>query len=749
MSERIVGVRVLDAPFHIDRSFDYLLPAPLSARRGSLVRIPFGGGNRLTWGVVMGEGQPADDRKLKPVQGVLEDRYALSDEMLGLCLFLSDRYLCTLGDAVRTVMPHILKGSLTPHIATVAYCSLCVSKEELTVLLEKKGALRSPTHRALLSYLSTHGRVEKHALMEAVGATAQQIKALVEKGLIQEEMVETIRNPYAHLAKERDTSPIHLSRAQGAAYGTLSSLYEADRAQGALLHGVTGSGKTKIMLSLIDRAISDGKGVIMMVPEIALTPQTVRIFCSRYGERVAVIHSSLTPGERFDAWRRIQEGQVDLVIGTRSAVFAPLNNLGLIIIDEEHEHTYKSEQDPKYSTREVAAWRAGQHNALLLLASATPSFESYYKAKRGDYTLVELTERFGGAVLPEVSVVDMRNELRTGNISPISRPLFDALENTRERGEATILFLNRRGYNASLHCKSCGEVICCPHCSVAMTYHTDRGAKLLCHLCGHGEPVPRTCPSCGDDKISFMGFGTQKVEGELFRQLSGAKVLRMDADTTSSREDYEQMLDTFRRGEADVLLGTQMVTKGHDFPQVTLVGVMLADTGLYANDFRASERTFSLLTQVIGRAGRAMNRGQAIIQTFSPDNDVIRLAKAQDYVAFYESEIKLREELCFPPFCDMVQLTFISHREDKAKEAAENALERLKELSQGEYADIPLQVFGPMEAQVYKLSEQYRMRLVIKCRWNKKTRSLFRILLNEGWARQQVSLSIDINPLHA
>ena len=748
MTDTPISVRVLDVPFHIDRPFDYLLPHGVHAKRGSLVRVPFGGGNRPRWAVVMGESTPDGSLSLKPVLSVAEEGYALSEKTLGLCSFLSERYLCTFGDAVRTVIPHLLRDGGTPRTATRVWCEATLSPEATVTLLATKGALRSEAHKKILLHLATHGRCERTSLCESLGVNTQQIRALAEKGYLRLTEDEIIRNPYAELARLRDTSPIHLSRAQTVAFETLLGLYGTHKPKGALLHGVTGSGKTKIMLSMIDRVIADGRQVIMMVPEIALTPQTVAIFCSRYGERVAVIHSSLSLGERFDAWRRIARGDVDLVIGTRSAVFAPLERLGLIILDEEHEHTYKSEQDPKYHTREVAAFRAGQDDALLILASATPSFESYYKAKRGDYTLVPLTERYGGAVLPTAEVVDMRTELRTGNLSPISRTLFEGLEEVIEADEQAILFLNRRGYHASLQCKNCGTVLTCPHCSVAMTHHTGDGGRLLCHLCGHREPVPRECPTCHGTHISYIGFGTQKVEGELFSTLGEAKVLRMDADTATARADYERLLDTFRAGEANVLLGTQMVTKGHDFPRVTLVGVLLADTGMYVNDFRASERTFSLLTQVIGRAGRAGAPGRAIIQTYSPQNDVIRLAQAQDYVAFYESEIRLREELCFPPFCDIVQLTFSSPQEGRAREAADRCLARAKELTETAFSNLPLQIFGPMEAQVYKVAEQYRIRLVCKCRWNRPARELFRILLSEGWEKHRVAVSIDVNPLH-
>ncbi|MBR5817094.1 MAG: primosomal protein N', partial [Clostridia bacterium] len=538
------------------------------------------------------------------------------------------------------------------------------------------------------------------------------------------------------------------SRAQIKAYEAIESLYVENAPRAALLFGVTGSGKTKVIMRMIDRTVADGKSVIMMVPEIALTPQTVSIFCRRYGDRVAVIHSSLSQGERMDAWRRIERGEVDLVIGTRSAVFAPLKNLGMIVIDEEHEHTYKSESDPKYHARDVAAYRAGRNNALVLLASATPSVESFYKAESGKYTLVPLRERYGGFRLPDAVIVDMREELRLGNVTPISDKLLETLRERVEGGEQAILFLNRRGYNSQISCKNCGEVITCPRCSVSLTYHTSReGGRLLCHLCGHTERVPHICPACSSDNLSFLGFGTQKVEGTLSEYLPEAAVMRMDADTTSGKLSYDKMTEDFKSRRADILLGTQMVAKGHDFPGVTLAAAVLADTSLFVSDFRASERTFSLLTQVIGRAGRASDNGVAVIQTYSPKNEIIRLACTQDYEAFYRGEIEVRRELCYPPFCDMVSLTLTSSDERELAIGARELSYKILGLVRGKYSSLPFTVFGPFEADVYKVNDKYRMKMVVKCRLSRETRGMFSELLTHFAMKKNVTLAIDLNPL--
>ena len=741
-------VYIFDAPYHIDRPFDY--EAIEGAVRGAIVRVPFGRADKLRLGVVIALKDTTEGGvSIKPVHSVLTDRPSLTDEMLGLCLFLKEYTLCTFGEAARTVLP---PGALsdTLNVRYSKTCTLKLSKEDASALLLATGraGVRSEGQRAVLKYLLDIGSADYALIRELPGVNGTHISALSDKGIIEITETEYIRNPYAPLARERDTKEIVLSRAQMRAYDTIEELYLEDAPRAALLYGVTGSGKTKVIMKLIDRVIAEGKSVIMMVPEIALTPQTVGIFCKRYGERVAVIHSSLSQGERLDAWRRIHRGDVDLVIGTRSAVFAPLSNLGMIVIDEEHEHTYKSESDPKYHARDVAAYRAGKNNALMLLASATPSLESFYKAECGKYTLVPLRERFGGFRLPDAVIVDMREELRLGNITPISERLLRSLEEVRDNGKQAILFLNRRGYNSQISCKSCGEVITCPRCSVSLTYHTSRsGGKLLCHLCGHTEPTPHTCPSCSSEGLSFLGFGTQKVEGALAEYLPDMRVMRMDADTTGGKLSYDKMTVDFREGRSDILLGTQMVAKGHDFPNVTLVGVVLADTSLYVSDFRASERTFSLLTQVIGRAGRASDNGVAVIQTYSPKNEIIRLACAQDYDTFYKGEIALRRELSYPPFCDMVTLTVTGEEEREvlvaAKELSEAIISRIK----GAYSTLPFTVFGPFEAQVYKVNDKYRMKMVVKCRLSRESRRLFHELLCTFSEKRKVSLAIDLNPL--
>ncbi len=743
----VVGVYLIGVPYAVDKRYDYRYPQRLgAAHRGAIVTVPFGRGDRHRPAVVAfveeGEG-----KGLKEVLSVEDARFSMTEEMMQLAEFLREHTLSSFGDAVRAILPPaLLSGNAAARIATAAdYRAAAPSGLSALLAATGRAGVRSPVHRRVLEALLT-SPILTAAECTALGATSAQLTAMCRHGWLIRNEAEVYRSPYTVTAA-RDTSPLVLSRAQGTAYDSLLALYERRRPEAALLFGVTGSGKTRVMMKLMDRVIAEGRGVILMVPEIAPTPQTVGIFCRRYGERVAVIHSSLSQGERFDAWRRIREGQVDLVIGTRSAVFAPLPEIGLILIDEEHEHTYKSDADPKYHTRDVAAHRAARHNALVVMASATPSLESYYKAERGIYTLVPLLERFGKNTLPTAEIVDLRSELRAGNTTPISMRLAEHIAAAGEAGEQAILFLNRRGYHSVLHCRGCGHVFSCPNCSVSLTHHEGRGgAYLLCHTCGHREPVVRRCPECGDERISFLGAGTQKAEGALAAAFPDMRVMRMDADTTTTKASYDTMLDAFRAGEADILLGTQMVTKGHDFPRVTLSGVLSADISLHVPDFRAAERTFSLLTQVIGRAGRGELAGHAVIQTFTPDNEIIALSCRQDYEGFYRREIAIRRELTFPPFCHLAELTLTGEREEAVTAAAERLSRDAAALAEETLSGQPLLIFGPFPARTFKAEGKFRMRLIFKCKLNSATRTYFGTLMREYAPRGGVTLSVDLDP---
>ncbi len=636
------------------------------------------------------------------------------------------------------------------------YYSLAVTRDEAIAVLEgraEKCKLRSQTHKAILGSLIKAGEpLSAEKLRTDCSAGQAQFKALIDKGLIKLEAKRVFRESYLSELDCGEVREYKLNDEQNAAYAQLSELIDAEKPAAALLFGVTGSGKTGVIINSIDRTLERGRGVIMLLPEIALTPQTLRIFYSRYGDRVAVIHSGLSAGERYDSYMKIRSGAADLVVGTRSAVFAPVRDLGLIVIDEEHESTYKSDTSPRYHARDIARWRCAHNSAVMLLSSATPSIESYTKAKEGKYKLLKLKERFGSATLPEVKIYDMRYELREGNASPIGRLLRERLREVAESGDQSILFLNRRGYNTSVSCRACGETLTCPHCSISLNYHTKKGSYdsgfLFCHWCGYKREMPRVCPSCGSEHLAKTGFGTQRIEQEIEELLPGKRVLRMDADTTSAKNSLPVLLEKFKRREADVLLGTQMVTKGHDFPDVTLVGVLLADMSMYVDDYHANERTFSMLTQVIGRAGRGKKRGTAIIQTNNPDSDTIKLACAQDYEAFYESEIRLRRLLTFPPYCDIALITVSCSDEKQAVLGAKRLREDLELMRHGDFSDVEMIVFGPFESPVYKVEEKYRMRIVVKCRLNKRSREMFSELLKRFGKseRGRAAIAINFNP---
>ncbi|MBQ9087130.1 MAG: primosomal protein N' [Clostridia bacterium] len=822
------GIHLLENPYFIDRPFDYFIPPDLrgSIAAGDFVTVPFGTANHRRIGLVTELKQEPEQKGIgcKPILSLCDKSMSLGEEMLGLCSFLKEQTLCTVGDAVRAMIPasalsrlievyqltdscpqssvhaepsatarlilelirrkepvrlDLLKSRFGPATEpalkellaqnwiqkdfrllatkekTEHYCFLALPRDRADAVLKGTDSgikLRSATHLSILRYLldSSSEELPEKELCAACGATSVQISALCDKGLLRRTHRTVDRSlPSSEKSTRRE---IVLNEEQSAAYEALRDLSDSGEAHGVLLHGVTGSGKTSVMIQLIDHVLHRGKRAIVLLPEISLTPQTLDIFCSHFGDRVAIIHSALSAGERFDTYRRIRNGGADVVIGTRSAVFAPLSHLGLIIIDEEQEHTYKSDMNPKYHTRDVARYRCAYHKAVMLLSSATPSFESYYKAKQGVYTLLALRRRYGGATLPKVTVADMREDSGTGNLSPLGNLLCRRLVDNQNAGNQSVLFLNRRGYNNFISCRSCGEAIRCPVCSVSMTYHTlgsdYHNGELRCHWCGRKMALPPVCPSCQSSHLTRMGYGTQRIEQELGDLLPSARILRMDTDTTSSRYSYEEMLGAFRRHEADVLLGTQMVTKGHDFPDVTLVGVLLADASLYLDDYRAAERTFAMLTQVIGRAGRADKPGEAVIQTNNPDHECIKLACAQDYERFYEAEIRLRRALVFPPFCDIVLLMLTSPDEKELLKASSILTSKLNDAIRDDFQDVPLVSFGPFEAPVYKVENKYRMRMVIKCRLNRRSRALFSHLLCEfsRSAIRGLTLSVDFNP---
>ena len=695
-------VYLFDAPYHIDRPFDYLCDDDL--RAGDIVRVPFGRSNNLRLAVVTKVKDTCEGEGIKAVRSCIDRRFSLSEEMLGLCHFIKGYTLCSFGEAARCLIPSSALSEV-PNVRVKKTCVLSVSPEEAETILAAKGraGIRSEGQRLIVKYLMEIGSADIELIRAMPGVSYNNISALAERGLIKIVQSESLRNPYAEYARIRDRSEIVLSAAQQTAYNTIETDLMADEARAALLFGVTGSGKTKVIMKAIDKTLSEGRRVIMLVPEIALTPQTVNIFCRRYGERVAVIHSSLSQGERFDAWRRIKRGEVDLVIGTRSAIFAPLDNIGMIVIDEEHEHTYKSESDPKYHARDIAKFRCVKNDAFLLLSSATPSIESYKNAIDGKYTFVKLTERFGKAVLPEVKTVDIYDSK-----SIISNELYSEIETVLEDKKQAILLMNRRGFNTFATCESCKTVVTCPNCSISLTYHNANN-RLMCHYCGFSMNFTDTCPTCNNKTIKYAGFGTQRIEDDIENIFPNAKVLRMDADTTLAKYSYEDKLKAFSNGEYDILLGTQMVAKGLNFPNLQLVGVILADTGLHLPDFRAAERTFSLITQVAGRAGRFFPDGKVFIQTYNPLREPIAFAWSGRIDAFYNYELKQRKLLDFPPFSRLIRLVFRSSSQRNALETAYSACDIMRQLN------IPdVEIIGPAECPIVKISQNFRYQVILR-----------------------------------
>ncbi len=626
--------------------------------------------------------------------------------------------------------------------ATRRMARLIVPSEELETAMREMRI--SPKQRSVLALLEEVGTASVKELCYLAGVTGAVLSALEKKQLVECYEQEILRSPFAALSPRPNT--IDLNAEQQTAFEELIARYEQPDAACALLYGVTGSGKTQVYIKLIDTVIADGKQALVLVPEISLTPQTMELFLRRYGNRVAVLHSGLSVGERMDEWKRIRRGEADIVVGTRSAVFAPLSNLGVIIMDEEQEHTYKSENTPRYHARDVAKFRCHYHKALLLLTSATPSVESYQAAIGGRYSLHTIKGRYGDALLPQVQVVDMREE---SGLSLFSETLKQELASCFEQGKQAILLLNRRGYHTFLSCRSCGKIMTCPSCSISLTYHRTSG-KLMCHYCGHTQPPTVRCPDCGSDKVRYSGVGTQRVEEELTQLFPDIRVLRMDTDSTMSRLAYEEKFREFAEGQYQVMIGTQMVAKGLDFPNVSLVGVLSADQALYAEDYRSFETAFSLLTQVIGRAGRRDTPGKAVIQTTVPEHYVIDLSSKQDYPAFYEVEIAARKLMKYPPFADIAMFGFVGTDEKAVKTAATRFLALLRQtVSHPDYEGIPLIALDPTPAAVARVAGKYRYKLIVKLVNNAKTRAFMAKLLQAFSALPEskgVTVYADINP---
>lgn len=807
----VVQIAVDQTAFSYDKLYSYCWPESWGEPRiGARVLVPFGRGDRCRQGLVMSCAREIDTKKYKTVASVIDEQPLLSEEMLHLARFMQERTFCPLFDAVRAMLPTglymkvkpvlrpaadvppaVLEGLSADERQLLAFVSKCPGGAdedtvlqrlglqdnapalrhllELGVLLRGADAFRqwgdatvrtvrlcpqsddtplpklTEKQRSVLSLLEDVGAASLKEVCYFTGVTAAVVTVLARKGLVEMYDAEVLRTPYDTADIPAVPVPV-LSEQQQQAHDTLLRLYQSGEPAGALLYGVTGSGKTAVYMQLIDRVLADGRQSIVLVPEISLTPQAVALFVGRYGRQVAVLHSCLSIGERMDEWKRIKRGEARIVIGTRSAVFAPCDNIGLIILDEEQEHTYKSESSPRYHARDIARFRCAHHKALLLLSSATPSVESFHAAKAGRYTLVELPSRYGEATLPQVEVADMRQE--PGVEGAIGSTLLQAMQTCLDEGRQVILLLNRRGFHTHVSCRSCGQVVTCPSCSISMTYHRANN-RLMCHYCGHTCALPERCPSCDSDKMQYAGYGTQLIEEELTRLFPDVSVLRMDTDTTMSRTAYEKKFRAFAEGKYSIMIGTQMVAKGLDFPKVGLVGVLSADQSLYSDDYRSFESTFSLLTQVIGRAGRRQAQGKAVIQTYTPDNPVIELASQQDYVHFYELEIAARRMMHYPPYADLFQFGFSGANEMQVRQAARWLLQQLQTVATGEYADLPIIALDPTPASVLRVAGKYRYKLLLKARNTARMRDMVRQVLQLFHASplcRAVSVYVDINP---
>lgn len=811
MIETTAQIAVENTVYHFDKLFSYTVPEALreAVRPGMRVAVPFGAGNKKRVGVVFALSQE-ESGGLKPIAAVLDREEPLTPEFLELARWIKERYYCTFFEAVKLMIPsgfhlrlkdsYLLSadfkdfdreeyppvqwqiimllrsaGKAVPIETIESKLGVTAASPDFTSLLARgvvckvntamsrvKDAVSkmvrplpdfsgklTPRQKDVYSVLCDVGEASEKELCYFTGASPSVVKALEQKGAAQTFEYEVYRRP-AFFPGVPSAGELELSPSQQKAFDGLLADYRGERAapRTALLYGVTGSGKTSVFLKLIEAVRADGRGVIVMVPEISLTGQAINRFRQSFGDKIAVFHSGLSLGERLDEWKRVRRGEAKIVVGTRSAVFAPVQNLGLIVIDEEQEHTYKSESSPRYDAREVARFRCHQAGAFCLLSSATPSVESAKLAQDGSFGFYKLETRFGAAQIPKVQLIDMNLESFPGDGNAIGNTLGEALLENFEAGRQSIVLLNRRGYHTFATCTTCGEVVSCPNCSISLTYHSANG-RLMCHYCGYSVPMRKDCPSCGSETLSFRGLGTQRAEEQLSQLLPQARILRLDTDSVTARFSLDKKLDEFARGEYDVMVGTQMVAKGLDFENVTLVGVLSADQSLYSDDFRSNERTFDLLTQVVGRAGRGKYPGTAMIQTYAPEHPVLHFAAAQDYFGFYEQEIAFRKAMLYPPYVDLLVVGFVGTQESAVKKGADTFLQQLGSLAAGEYPNLPLRVLRPSPAAVARVGGKYRYKIIIKCKNIRPLREMIsRLLVSFAGLKgfQQVTAYADANP---
>lgn len=695
----------------VDRTFQYRIPPSLRdfLEVGMSVSIPFGSGNKLIQGYVMEitEKIEFDVSRIKEIDSIIDNGVTVESTFIRLAYWIKKNYGSTMIAALKTVLP--VKQKMKSLEKKNIIC--LVEKKELLEFIDLFQKKHQVAKVRLLMELLEVSEIPYALVTSKIHVTGQTIKALENQGIVKVTTQDVYRNP-VHIKREKWEKK-SLSKHQDYIVTDIIKDFESHQNGKYLIHGITGSGKTEVYMELIEKMIAKGKQAIVLIPEIALTYQTVKRFYQRFGERVTVVNSKLSPGEKFDQFERAKKNEVDVVIGPRSALFTPFQNLGIIIIDEEHEGSYKSETMPKYHAREVAIELASYHHGIVVLGSATPSLESYHMAEVGIFKMYELKERLTGGTLPHVFVEDLREELKSGNRTMFSRRLYELMDDRLRKKEQIILFLNRRGYAGFVSCRACGHVMKCPHCDVSLSEH--KNGKLVCHYCGYYESSVSKCPECGSKYILGFKAGTQQVEEMLWREFPHGKTLRMDADTTKTKDSYETILSKFAQGEADILVGTQMIVKGHDFPNVTLVGILAADMSLYANDYRAGERTFQLLTQAAGRAGRGLIPGEVVIQTYQPDHYSIIHAANQDYKSFYEEEYVYRELLKYPPAAHMMAILVLARQEEKGNQLAKTIGEsiRKREIQNTEVQE-KVVMMGPAPASIGKIKDIYRTVIYVK-----------------------------------
>ena len=729
----IAEIIVNSSATELDRVFDYEVPKELEIgediKIGYRVLVSFARRKQLEIGYVIGFKEKSQ-YKCKEISKVLDQ--AFDENKMKLAKWMAERYFCTLSDVLRLF---VIPGT------SQKYDKVKIKTERWVKLTEKGNAaletiqneIKTDKQRKIYEFLKDNTEIPVSILIDATGTSTSILKTLENKGIVESFQVEVLRNPF--LAKRISKSiPLELTEEQA----RVKSQVKIGEYGEYLLHGVTGSGKTELYLQWIEEVLKSGKTAIVLVPEISLTPQITDRFLARFGRVIAILHSKLSLGERYDEWRRIQNGDAKIVIGARSALFAPIKNVGIIIIDEEHDASYKSETTPKYEAKEVARQMAKMSNATLILGSATPDIKTYYNAKNNKLKLLELKNRISQNGLPTIEIVDLREELASGNKTVFSRLLYQEIKKNLAQKEQTILFLNRRGYSTFVMCRDCGYVVKCEKCDVSMTYHITKN-KLLCHYCGAEKQNVLICSECGSHNIRYFGTGTQKIEGEIHKYFPEASVIRMDVDTTTTKNAHEKILNRFRNEKIDILLGTQMITKGHDFENVTLVGILAADSSIHMGDYRANEKTYQLLTQVSGRAGRGEKRGRAIIQTYMPDEFSILAAKKQVYEDFYQNEINVREKLNFPPFCDIIVAVIMGTDENSVMQDAKLFYQIIKE---------KFETYSPVPAPISKINENYRWRILSKAKVDENEIQMLQKCLCDFEMKKtkDTKLNFDINP---